>query len=454
MKNVLVVDDEKLIRWSLGSKLTSWGYSVVTAEDVKSAGERLDERLPDLVLLDIKLPDGSGIDVLQRIRDTSADIAVIMITAEGTVETAVQAMKLGAYDYISKPFNLSEMQVIIEKALEKTELRKKLDFYEADIKAVFARERMIGNSQRFAEVLTLIEKVAVSPVGTVLVLGESGTGKNLAAKAIHAQSDRADQPYVTIECTTIPENLLESELFGHEKGAYTDAHTAKKGLFELANGGTVFIDEIGDLPLAMQAKLLRIIEERKFKRLGGLVDIDAEVRVIAATNMDLGKAVEAKQFRKDLYYRLNIVPVYLPPLRERDQDAVILAEHFMREFNRQFGKGFDTLSPEARELLLRYSWPGNVRELRNAIERAVLLESGDTIEEEHLWLKESLAPESSQGPAFMTPANGSLTMDQMEAEMINRALETAGGNQTQAARALGVTRDVLRYRMKKYGIHN
>ena len=443
-KNVLVVDDEKLIRWSLENKLSSWGYSVEVAEDAKEAYAKLEKHLPDLVLLDIKLPDGSGIDILQRIRDVSTDVAVIMITAEGTVETAVQAMKLGAYDYISKPFNLSEMQVVIERALEKSEMKRSLDYYKADKIAGMTRKKLIGTSQSFTEVLELVQKVAFSPVATVLVLGESGTGKTMIAKAIHNQSDRTDKPYVTIECTTIPENLLESELFGHEKGAFTDAHSTTKGLFELAGEGTVFIDEIGDLPLAMQAKLLRVIEEKRFKRVGGIVDFDADIRIIAATNMDLEKAVENKRFRRDLYYRLNVVPIHLPPLREREEDIVLLAEFFMREFNRQFNKNFTAISPEAKQLLLEYPWPGNVRELRNAIERAVLLESEDEIETEHLWLRTGLVEKPEQQGTIETSFGNDLTMDEMEAEMIRRALKTADGNQTRAAQILGVTRDVLR----------
>ncbi len=451
-KSVLVVDDEKLIRWSLKNKLSSWGYSVEVAEDAKEAYARLEKHLPNLVLLDIKLPDESGIDVLQRIRDISADVAVIMITAEGTVETAVQAMKLGAYDYISKPFNLSEMQMVVERALEKSEMKRSLDYYKADKIAGMARKKLIGTSRSFTEVLELIQKVAVSPVATVLLLGESGTGKNVIARAIHNQSERADKPYVTIECTTIPENLLESELFGHEKGAFTDAYSSKKGLFELAGAGTVFIDEIGDLPLAMQAKLLRVIEEKRFKRVGGIVDFDADVRIIAATNMDLETAVQNKRFRRDLYYRLNVVPIGLPPLRERGEDVILLAEFFMREFNQQFNKSFTAINPGAKKLLLEYPWPGNIRELRNALERAVLLESGEEILAEHLWLKTGLVEKAEQRETIETSFGNDLTMDEMEAEMIRRALKVADGNQTRAAQILGVTRDVLRYRMKKHSI--
>ncbi len=447
-KCILVVDDEKLIRWSLENKLSSLGYSVTTAEDATTAMARLKEQIPDLVLLDIKLPDGSGMDILEFIRSVTSDVPVILITAEGTVESAVRAMKLGAYDYLMKPFNLDELQVLVERALEQADLRKSLDFYEADKAAQTSRDRLIGSAPAYLEVLEMVRKVATSPVATVLVLGESGTGKNLIARRIHQLSDRASKPFVTIECTTISEHLLESELFGHEKGAFTDASATKKGLFELANGGTVFVDEIGDMPLNMQPKLLRAIEEKRFKRVGGVVDFDVDVRVVAATNMDLEEAIAQKAFRRDLFYRLNVVPVSMPPLRDRTGDAVLLAEFFMAEFSRQFGKEFSRISDEAKRLLSEYNWPGNVRELRNSIERVVLLESGSTIEAEHLVLKQKPAE-----PGTLENARGTgLTMDEMESELINQALSSTNGNQTQAAKILGITRDVLRYRMKKHGI--
>jgi len=449
-RRVLVVDDEKLIRWSLEEKLTSWGYNVNTAADAESAYRALDKRLPDLVLLDIKLPDASGIDILAKIREKSQDVAVIMITAEATVESAVQAMKLGAYDYISKPFNLEEMQILIEKSLEKKEMGRTLDYYEAERQAGRSREKLIGESPRFTEVHQLISKVAKSPVATVLVQGESGTGKNLVARAIHTQSDRSEKPFVTIECTTIPENLLESELFGHERGAFTDAHSAKKGLFELGHTGTVFINEIGDLPTSMQVKLLRIIEDQSFKRVEGITDLHVNVRIIAATNMDLQRAVEEKRFRRDLYFRLNVVPMYLPPLRERSTDALLLADYFREEFNRQFGKSFTQISSEAKSLVLAHPWPGNVRKLRNPIERAVLLESGDEILPEHLMLSQHGIEQLSEGSPVR--ADAPQTIEEMEMDMIRRAIHAAEGNQTQAARILGVSRDVLRYRMKKYGL--
>jgi DNA-binding NtrC family response regulator len=450
-KYILVVDDEKLIRWSLQTKLTSWGYDVETADDAKNTYASLEKRLPDLVLLDIKLPDGNGMDILKRIHDVSDDVAVIMITAEGTVETAVEAMKLGAYDYLVKPFNLDKMQVLIERALEKSEMKRHLDVYRADGRADMIRDQIIGESPRLNEVLNLVKKVAQSPSATVMLTGESGTGKNLFARAIHNESDRSENPFVTIESTTIPENLLESELFGHEKGAFTDARTIKKGLFELAKGGTVFFDEVGELPVTMQTKLLRLIDEKRFKRVGGVIDFEIDVRVVAATNMDLELAVEEKQFRRDLYFRLNVVPICLPPLRDRDKDIILLAEFFMNYFNRQFGKEFNAISPDARTLLLEYYWPGNVRELRNVIERAILLESGTEIKKEHLILQSKLRP--APPPAEKSESiNSGLTMDEMETEMIRKALLEAGGNQTRAAKLLGISRDVLRYRMRKYQI--
>ncbi len=451
-KKVLVVDDEKLIRWSLKNKLSSWGYDVETTEDVKTTYQVLAKQLPDLVLLDIKLPDGNGIDILEKINSITDDIVVIMITAEGTVETAVKAMKLGAYDYISKPFDLGEMQILLEKAFEKIEMKRSLDYFQASNKANRSREHLIGESRPFLEVLQMVKKVASSPTATVLLLGESGTGKNVIARAIHDESNRADKPYITIECTTIPENLLESELFGHEKGAFTDARSVKKGMFELANGGTVFVDEVGDLPLILQGKLLRIIDEQHFRRVGGVVDLEIDVRIITATNMDLEDAVNKKQFRRDLFYRLNVIPIHLPPLRERGEDILLLAEHFMHEFSLQLNKDFSAISPDAQELLLQHDWPGNIRELRNVIERAVLLESGNTILREHIILKQRTNM-SIPAPQEIAPLKNDLTLNEFEAAMIKQALKEAGGNQTKAADILGVSRDVLRYRMKKYKIN-
>jgi transcriptional regulator with PAS, ATPase and Fis domain len=350
-----------------------------------------------------------------------------------------------------KPFNLDELQVLVQRALDQSDMRKSLDFYEANEASQTSRDHLIGEAPSFIEVMEMVQKVAASPVATVLVLGESGTGKNLVARAIHRQSPRSENPFVTIECTTIPENLLESELFGHEKGAFTDASATKKGLFELANGGTIFVDEIGDMPLNMQPKLLRAIEEKRFKRVGGVVDFRVDVRVVAATNMDLEQAIEERAFRRDLYYRLNVVPVTLPPLRDRAGDAILLAEFYMAEFSRQFGKEFSSISDEAKNLLEAYPWPGNVRELRNVIERVVLLGSGTTIEAEHLILKSSAKGRSSSVDEMQ---RAGLTLDEMETELIRQALSAAGGNQTKAAKALGVSRDVLRYRMRKYSISN
>jgi len=450
--SILVVDDEKLIRWSLEEKLKSWGYSVTSAEDFTEACEALDHRLPDLVLLDIKLPDGNGLDLLDRIRSASDDVAVIMITAEATIKTAVRAMRAGAYDYIAKPFDLDEMQVLIEKALEKSKMKKSLDYYKSGGRATSSRDILIGDSPAFREVLTFIEKISISPVPTVLLLGESGTGKNVLAKAIHNASERSANPFVTIECTTIPDNLLESELFGHEKGAFTDAHMSKKGLFELADTGTVFIDEIGDLSMGMQSKLLRVIDEKLFKRVGSVTDIEVDIRFIAATNMNLERAMAEERFRRDLYFRLTVVPLQLPPLRDREDDIIKLAQYFMEQFSSQFAKSFETISPEAEKTLLEYSWPGNVRELRNAIERAVLLETGRELRPEHLVLKAFMESPVETAAGMMPQTGKNLTLNEVEAEMIRSALREAEGNQSHAATKLGISRDVLRYRIKKYNI--
>jgi two-component system, NtrC family, response regulator AtoC len=451
-KRVLVVDDEKLIRWSLEKKISSWGYSVETSEDVKSTYEKLENYIPDLILLDIKLPDGNGIEILKKIRSLSKDVAVIMITAEGTVTTAVQAMKLGAYDYIAKPFNLEEMKVLIEKALEKTELIRDLDYYKANKLVNHANELLIGESKPFREIIELVKKIATSPSSTILLLGESGTGKNVLAKTIHYSSDRSDKPFVTVESTAIPSNLLESELFGHEKGAFTDAHNAKKGLFELARNGTIFFDEIGDLSTDMQAKLLRVIDEKRFRRVGGITDQEVNVRIIAASNINIELEVKERRFRQDLYYRLNVIPINLPPLREREQDVILIAEHFMKMYSHRFNKTYTSIGTDAKRVLLDHTWPGNVRELRNTIERAILLESGPELKREYLQFDSHQMMHEEETIETAPFIENGMTMDEVEAAMIQQALQKAKGNQTQAADILGISRDVLRYRMKKYNI--
>ncbi len=460
-ERILVVDDEYLIRWSLQQELAKDGYEVTTAEDGEEALRAVRESPPDLVLLDIQLPGIDGIQVLEQVKATDPEVVVIMITAYGMVDTAVAAMKAGAYDYINKPFNLEGVKLSIRKGLEANRLRGEVLRLRREQQATFSLDRVVAASAAMRDILALISRVAASPASTVLLQGESGTGKDLAAKAIHYTGARAERPFMAVNCASLPEQLLESELFGHERGAYTDAKGTKKGLFELADGGTLFLDEIAEMRLDLQAKLLRVIEEKAFRRIGGVKDIRVDVRIVAASNKDLDEERRAGRFREDLFYRLNVVPIRLPPLRERPDDVLPLAAHYVGRFNREFGRQVAGLTPAAEQALLRYRWPGNVRELKNVLERAVLLHAGKTID------AGDLPPEITGGGRGAAPgeqdeaaAPGSLqiaippegiSLERLEDDLVRRALEQTGGNQTRAAALLGISRDSLRYRMKKLG---
>jgi DNA-binding NtrC family response regulator len=455
---ILVIDDEKLIRWTLEQHLVKEGYEVVTADSAEKGMQLITEAAPDLVLLDNRLPEMSGLELLEKLRVQERNLMVIMITAYGMVETAVKAMKLGAYDYISKPFNLEEITFVIKKALETGSLRNQVEQLRQGFQAKI--DAIIGESEDMAKVKSLILKIAKSEATTVLIQGESGTGKELVAKAIHYSSSRCDKPFMAINCAAIPVTLLETELMGHEKGAFTDAKATKKGLFELADGGTVFLDEIGDMDLSMQAKLLRMLEERTFKRVGGVKDIKVDVRLISATNQELSRAMSEGRFRKDLYYRLQVVPISIPPLRERGRDIIVLAQHFIDYFNRECHKNVQHISRDAEQMMLSYSWPGNVRELRNAIERAMILDIEGAIEPEHLsqeiqerapapGVVHSDVPVAIDG--LVIPETG-ISMEDVENALVRKALEIASGNQTKAAQLLKMPRDAFRRRMKRFGI--
>ena len=456
-QKVLIVDDEQLIRWTLVEALRVWNYASVEAESAGKALYGFDNDQPDAVLLDVNLPDGSGLDVLREIKRRKPDAVVIMITGNVMVEDTIAALRGGAYDFISKPINLEELQVTIRNGIEAQSLRKEVGQFRRERARRFSFDQIIGDSPGMREMFGLARKVAESEVSSVVLQGESGTGKDLVAKAIHYSSRRAESPFVAINCAAIPATLMESELFGYEKGAFTDAKGRKEGLFEQAEGGTLFLDEIGELELSLQAKLLRVLEEAAFRRVGGLKDIALDVRVIAASNRDLKADSEAARFRLDLYYRLSVIQIEIPALRERAGDVLKLAEHYIAHFNERLRKRVRGLRPDVAEIFQRYSWPGNVRELRNVIERVMILEDAELITTTYLprdLAKGEAAAATHAGdasgldPGVMLPLEG-IVLDDVEMSLVRQALERSGGNQTRAAELLGISRDQLRYRLKK-----
>ena len=444
---ILVVDDEALIRWSLTERLTSDGYQVLDAGTGQAALEKLQEGV-DLVLLDYRLPDTDGVTILRRIKEFDQDILVILLTAYASVETAVEAMKLGAYHFANKPFNLDDISAMVERALETTRLRREVRQLRTDAARPYSLHRIVGASPSITALRHLAARVASSPASTVLLTGESGTGKDLVAKIIHYSSDRAAKPFMNITCSALPEQLLESELFGHERGAFTDARAQKKGLLETADGGTVFLDEIGEMTPGLQAKLLRFLEEKSFKRVGGAADVRVDVRVIAATNRNLEEQVATHQFRSDLFYRLNVLPIAMPPLRSHPEDIPALVEHFIDAFNTEFRKRVLGATLPAYTLLQGYGWPGNVRELRNVIERAMLLSDGERLDVRDF---PALTTAVSAGDGFELPASG-VDLEQLERSLLVQALRRSGGNQTRAGALLGLNRDQIRYRIEKFGL--
>ncbi len=494
---IMVVDDERMIRWSIQQALSKDGHSVVAVETGEEAVAQAADEIPDLVFLDITLPGIDGLEVLRRLKSIDASVTVVMVTATEDLKTAVEAMRLGAYDYVSKPFDLDRLRVIAQNALDRHELRQEVEFHRKESVRKYGFHRILGTSREIAEVLEIARKVARSEATTVLIQGESGTGKDLLAQAIHYESSRATRPFIPINCTALPEELLESELMGHEKGAFTDAKMTKKGLFEMADGGTVFLDEIGDMKPGLQAKLLRFIENKTFRRVGGHRDLAVDVRIIAATNRNLEGLVKSGAFREDLYFRLNVIPIRIPALRERRGDILPLAESFLAEFSREFKRPVQGIPGPSRAWMTSYDWPGNVRELRNIIERAIILGTDGSPDIEVVPVPDPDRPEQAaregmrpipqdrtadgglplpaQGPAgegaggadagppsrapgkeaaefrFTLPRGG-IVIEEVESEFIRQALERTSGNQTKAAESLGLSRDALRYRMKKFGL--
>jgi len=483
-EKVLIVDDEKLIRWSVRRQLEEWGYMALEAESGTGGLAHIRAESPDLILLDVRLPDLSGIEVLREIKQNNLSIPVIMITGDPQLDDIKTAIKLGALDFIKKPLDFDELQVTIAGAIDRSQLRSERDSLREEVKKRSGYHEVIGKSPRMAELMNFVRKVAASEASTVLIQGESGTGKDLIAKALHYDSTRADKPFVAINCSAIPETLMEAELFGHERGAFTDAKAQKKGLFEIADGGTLLLDEIGEMSTYLQAKLLRVLEDQTIRRIGGVKDIGVEIRVIAASNRDLEAGVRDGTFRQDLFYRLSIIPIFIPPLRQRKEDILPLVEFFIERYNFRFRKNLKGITPEARDLLLRYDWPGNVRELKNAVERAMILEDADYIRPTYLPIQVTGQPQGYESvpaasvpmetavvepailnsvaaswrslpsgkmiPVLELPKQGT-SLEEVERELVGLALKQTGGNQTHAAKLLDISRDALRYKMKKYG---
>jgi two-component system, NtrC family, response regulator AtoC len=468
-EKILVVDDERLVRWSLRQKCEEWGYSVVEAEAGEPALKLAQHDSPDLVLLDVRLPDMSGIEVLGQLKKSGDARAVIMITADPQLDDVKTALKLGAYDFVGKPVDFDELSVAIKNALETTRLRSEVQSLRGEVRRRTGYHEVIGSSTKMSELMAFVRKVAASEATTILIQGESGTGKDLIAKAIHYESSRQEKPFVAINCSAIPETLMESELFGHEKGAFTDARQMKKGLFETADGGTLFLDEIGELSPLLQAKLLRVLEDQVIRRVGGVRDIQVDVRVIAASNRDLEKAVREGHFRQDLYYRLAIIAIFIPPLRDRKEDIAPLVDFFIGRYNRKFKKSVQGITPDTKRLLLAHNWPGNVRELKNSIERAMILEDEPLLHAVYLPFSVVEAggqtaferTSSSNGgqqlangrmlPRLYIPEGGT-SLEEIEHAMVDLAMKQANGNQTHAAKLLDISRDALRYKLKKFGL--
>jgi DNA-binding NtrC family response regulator len=445
---ILIVEDESKMRRLLELNLGEDGFLTFSGEDAETGLKLLQQNSIDLVLTDLKLPGMDGLEFLQTIKRQNAALPVVVMTAFGSVETAVEAMKAGASDYVLKPFSLTEMRMVIHKELDVRNLREENRSLREALGKRYSHPNIVARSPKMQDVLATVERVAPTN-STVLLGGESGVGKDLIARAIHEKSLRAKGPFVKINSTAIPENLLESELFGFEKGAFTGAVASKPGKFELADKGTLFLDEIGDVPPATQVKLLRVLQEREFERLGGTRTVKVDVRLVAATNRDLREALEQGTFREDLYYRLNVVPIDIAPLRERREDIPDLVDLFISRFNAESRKPIEGITPEAMQIMVNYHWPGNVRELQNIVERACALSKGTMLDAADIRL-DTRAPKAANGPTGFLPDG--MTLEQWEDEMVQEALRRANGNKSQAARLLGLSRNALRYRLSKIGI--
>ncbi|HEV2989357.1 MAG TPA: sigma-54 dependent transcriptional regulator [Candidatus Angelobacter sp.] len=449
MSSILIVEDEPKMRRLLEISLGEEGHVVHTAAEAETGLKCLRREAIDLVLTDLKLPGMNGLEFLQEAKRLDSSMPIVVMTAYGSVETAVDAMKAGASDYVLKPFTMAEMKLVVRKELDVQKVRDENRSLREALGKRYHYTNIVARSRKMQEVLAMVARVAPTH-STVLLGGESGVGKDLIARAIHQNSRRSSGPFIKINSTAIPDNLFESELFGYEKGAFTGANNSKPGKFELADKGSLFLDEIGDVPAAIQVKLLRVLQEREFERLGGTKTLKVDVRLVAATNKDLRAALEQGTFREDLYYRLNVVPIDIPPLREHKEDIPDLVHHFLARFSQQNGKEIETITPPALKLLMDYHWPGNVRQLENTIERAVALSSDDVIDADDIHLDSlSKAAGATATNSFLPEG---MTLEQWEDEMIREALRRAQGNKSQAARLLGLSRNALRYRLSKIGV--
>jgi DNA-binding NtrC family response regulator len=460
-EKIMVVDDERLVRWALRQKCEEWGYHVIEADSGVLALKLAQHESPDLVLLDVRMPDLTGIEVLDQLKKSRDARAVIMITADPQLDDVKAALKLGAYDFVGKPVDFDELQVAIKNALEATSLRTEVQTLRSEVRRGAGYDSVVSVSSKMTELMNFVRKVAASEATTILIQGESGTGKDLIAKAIHYESSRQQKPFVAINCSAIPETLMEAELFGHEKGAFTDAKQMKKGLFEAADGGTLFLDEIGELS--------PLLEDQVIRRVGGIKDMQVDVRVIAAANRDLEKAVRENQFRQDLYYRLAIIAIFIPPLRDRKEDIMPLVDFFIDRYNRRFKKSIRGITDDTRRLILSHNWPGNVRELKNTIERGMILEDEALLRP--LYLPFSVGesggrtvfertspadggqplPHGRTLPRLYIPEGGT-SLEEVEHAMVELAMRQANNNQTHAAKLLDISRDALRYKLKKFGL--
>lgn len=487
LKNVriFIVDDEDILAWSIETELKSMGAEVLRAGSLRQALERFPDFSPDLAITDLRLPDGNGLELVQKWRKTHPNMPTILITAHGAIDSAVTALRLGAIDYLQKPFDMKDLIAAVNRAAELSHLRQKVSRYQGAASGQM-EVSIIGSSPIMEETKNKLRKIARSKANTVMIFGESGTGKELASRAIHAWSDRAQKPFVEINCASIPENLLESELFGYEKGAFTDARERKLGLFEIAKNGTIFLDEIGELPMALQSKLLRALEYRRFKRLGGTKDIEFSARIVAATNRNLLNEVLEKNFRSDLFYRLNVLPIHLPTLASRKIDLPELVTHLVTKIANDLDIPVPQISSDALSKLTAFSWPGNVRELANVLQRALVFHEPRELKSEHLDLDDLITIESALGkersekatewtqmplpeepvphasmqfaqpavadPDIFTIPEGGINLENFERDLLEQALDRSHNNQTRAAQLLGITRHTLRYRLEKHGL--